>query len=192
MAKGENSHKGLKICCAVTLILLIIFIIVAVILSFTVFKPKMPEVTAHPANLENISFQLSPTFSFNATLGLVISINNRNYGSFKYKNTTAYIDYRGTTVAEVPIEAEKVPARGKLNITTYANVTADKLVTNPNFLKDLAALRFNFTSTTAMDGKVSLMNVFKMGATIYTSCDISVTVQSDPDVESVCSSMIKL
>lgn len=61
---------------------------------FTIFKPKQPQVTAHPANLENIEFQIYPP-SLNVTLGLVVSIENRNYAwELQIKETTAYIGYQ--------------------------------------------------------------------------------------------------
>ncbi|KAI8551901.1 hypothetical protein RHMOL_Rhmol06G0223100 [Rhododendron molle] len=154
MVGAKSSPKGLKICCATTFVLLIVFTIVCVTLYFTMFKPKQPQVTAHPVSLENIEVQIFPAFSLNVTIGLVVTINNRNYGSFKYQNSTSYINYHGTNIAEVPIEGETVPARRKLNLSTYANVAADKLITNSHFLSDLIAGSFNLTSTATLHGMV--------------------------------------
>ncbi|XP_058220357.1 uncharacterized protein LOC131330697 [Rhododendron vialii] len=125
MPGAKSSRKGLKICCGTTFVLLIVLAIVCVTLYFTMFKPKKPQVTAHPVSLENIEVQIFPAFSLNVTIGLVFTINNRNYGSFKYQNSTCYIDYHGTNIAEVPIEGGTVPARRKFNLSTYANVTAE-------------------------------------------------------------------
>ncbi|XP_059663890.1 uncharacterized protein LOC132309615 [Cornus florida] len=191
MSGDKRSRRGLKICCGVTVISLAIIVIVCVTLFLTVLKPKQPQVTAHPASLENIQVQVVPTPSLNVTLGLVVTIDNPNYGSFKYKNTTAYISYYGTTVAEVPIEHETIPARSKLNITTYANITADKMVSSPHFWDDVAAGRFNLTSMATMHGKVSMFKIFRTRATILSTCDISIIVLTQ-DVESKCKSKIKL
>lgn len=185
-----NSRKRLKICCAITTILFAIFIIVFVILFFTVFKPKQPIVTAHPASLENIQFQMFP-LSLNATLALIVTIDNRNYGGFKYKNATAYVDYHGTNVAQVAIESNTVPAHSNINISTYANISGDKLTSSPYFWGDVGAGRFNFTSTAMLHGKVNVLKIFKMGARVVSFCDISVLIQSQ-DVDSTCYSKIKL
>ncbi|CAK9142740.1 unnamed protein product [Ilex paraguariensis] len=188
---SKSSRKSLAICCGVTTAVLTILVIVCVILLLTVFKPKRPHVTAHPASLENIQFQLDPSLSLNATLGLVVTIHNRNYGSFKYQNTTSTIDYHGITVADVPIEGDKVPARGTLNISRFENFTADKLILSPYFWDDLRAGSFNLTSTATLHGKVCVFEVFKVGATVFTTCDISVFIQP-PNVESKCNSYVKL
>ncbi|KAA8526492.1 hypothetical protein F0562_008305 [Nyssa sinensis] len=165
--------------------------VVSITLFLTVLKPKQPQVIAHPASLDHIAVQLFPTLSINATLGLVITIDNRNYGSFKYKNTIAYVNYHGTTVAEVPIEHETVPAHGKLNISTSANLAADKLISSPCFWGDVAAGRFNLTSSATLHGEVSVLKIFKLGATVFSTCDISVFIQTQ-DIESKCKSKIKL
>ncbi|KAL7216227.1 hypothetical protein ACSBR1_028220 [Camellia fascicularis] len=188
--QATSSRKGLKICCGVTFILLIVFITVSITLFFTVFKPKQPKILTYPATLENVQFQVYP-FSLNATLGLTLTIVNRNYGNFKYKNTTTYVNYHGINIAEVPMEPETVPARGKLNITTYANVTGDKLITSPDFWKDIGTGSLNFTSTSAMHGKVGMLKIFKLSATVFCYCDISVIIKTQ-GVESQCYSKIKL
>ncbi|KAH7860181.1 hypothetical protein Vadar_010266 [Vaccinium darrowii] len=122
---------------------------------------------------------------------MVITISNPNYGSFKFKNTKAFISYHGENVAEVPIGPELVPARGKLNIRTYASVTADKLVLNHHFLKDLVTGRFDLTSTATLHGKVSVLKVFKLRAQVYSTCDITIVVRTQ-GLESECESRIKL
>lgn len=189
--KGKTSRKGLKICWISTLILLIILIVVSISLFFTVFKPKQPQVSAHPSKLENIEVQIIPTLSVNATIGLAITVNNQNYGSFSYENTRAYIAYHGSTIAQVSIEHDIVPARGKVNITTYANITGEKLVSNPNFLKDYTSGRLNMTSWAALHGKVNLLNVFKLDAKVLTTCDISIIIEPQ-GLDFKCKSKIKL
>ncbi|XP_052206733.1 uncharacterized protein LOC127811057 [Diospyros lotus] len=191
LAGRKASHKGLKICLATTIIFLLLIIAVSVTLFFTVFKPKQPQVTAHPASIDTIQLQIYPTFSLNATLGLVITINNRNYGSFKYKNTTASISYHGASIAEIPIEHDMVPARGQLNITTYANVTGEKMVSSPYFWDDVRGGRLEFSSVATLHGKVSVMKIFKLGAEVVSTCEISMVIQTLA-LESKCTSKIKL
>ncbi|KAL5865150.1 hypothetical protein ACOSQ3_002664 [Xanthoceras sorbifolium] len=184
-------RRGLKICCVVSAIVLVALIIVVTTLSLTIFKPKRPEITAHPIGLQNVNFTLFPTVSVNATLDMVITIGNRNYGSFKFENSTAYMEFHGETVAEIPIEAGLVPARGKLNFTTSAEVMGDKLVENSFFLGDVGTGWLNFTSTATLHGKVRLLKIFKLHATAFSSCDISVWIATQ-NVESKCTSELKL
>ena len=185
-----TSRKCLRICCGVTAIIIIILVVVFITLFFTVFKPKDPQIIPHPTKLENVQFQLFP-LSINATLGLNVTILNRNYGSFRFKNSTALVDYRGNLIADIPIEGASVPARGEINISTYANITADKLILSPYFWEDIGAGRFNLTSTVNLHGKVKAFKIFKFGAKVRSVCDISVYILTQ-NVETTCHSKIKL
>lgn len=117
MICGNRSRKGLKICCGVTAILLITFIVVMVILYFTILKPKNPEITSQPVVLEHFELMVLPALKLNVSLGIVVTVNNRNYGGFEYQNSTAYVTYRGDVVAEAPIQSDTIPARREHNIS---------------------------------------------------------------------------
>ncbi|CAH1423560.1 unnamed protein product [Lactuca virosa] len=172
----QRSRKCLKICCGLTVALIVIFIIVSTILYFTVLKPKDPRITAHPTKLENVQFQLIPNVSINATLVLTLTIDNRNYGGFKFKDSIANVYYRGMLIAEVPVEHAQVPARGSFTLTTSANITGGKLATDPNFYSDIGSGWLNFTSTSTMHGKVTLLKIVGVKAKVDNLCDISVDI----------------
>ncbi|KAF2292201.1 hypothetical protein GH714_016159 [Hevea brasiliensis] len=150
MANRKCSRRGLKICCGVTAIFLIILAIIFTSLALTIFKPKEPKIIAQPVGFDN--FQAG-NMTVNATLSMVITIENPNYGSFKFSNSTGYVNYHGELVAEIPIKGDFVPAHSKVNITTSADLMADKLIENPYLLEDLLAGSLNFTSTAVLHGK---------------------------------------
>ncbi|RDX83458.1 hypothetical protein CR513_35618, partial [Mucuna pruriens] len=178
--KSSNSQKpetmasrGFKICLAVCLLFLIIVTIVIVTLFLTIFKPKNPNITVHPLGLEQLDFSLLPNLTINVSLGMLITIENPNYGSFEYTNSTSYVNFHDTVVAEVPIGAELVPARSQINVTTSADFMVAKLINDPNFWSDVLLGTLNFTSTTALSGKARMLKIIKLKATAYSSCDIS-------------------
>lgn len=181
-------RRSLKICCGVTTIFLITSLVVLVVLFLTVLKPKDPKIVAQPVTMEGFKLEVFPVLEVNISLGILVTVDNRNYGSFKYENSTAYVTYRGDVVAEAPIEDDTIPARGKHNISSSVNLMGDKLVKNVNFLGDAIVTGIlNFTSTTTLHGKASLFKLFKMKGTSYCTCDISVSVQAK-SVDSVCKS----
>ncbi|XP_071723205.1 late embryogenesis abundant protein At1g64065-like [Rutidosis leptorrhynchoides] len=186
----RNSRR-LKICCATTIGVLLLIIIVITTLSFTILKPKQPEIIAHPLGLENIQFGGFPNVAINVTLGLAVTIVNRNYGSFKFQNSTAYVSYHGVAVAEILIEGDLIPARGKINITSYADFMVDKLITSPYLLRDITAGSLNFTSTATMHGKVKVLKFLRLEANAHSFCDISLLILSQ-NVITICHSKIKL
>ncbi|XP_071723207.1 uncharacterized protein [Rutidosis leptorrhynchoides] len=163
MGIEKSRRKSLKICCAAMAFILLLITVVIIALSFTIFKPKNPEISAYPTGLENIGLSNLTT---NVTLGMIITIDNRNYGSFKFQNSTAYVDYHGMIVAEIPIGEDLVPARSKINITTSADFMTDKLITSSYLLQDIETGSLNFTSTSIMHGKVGMLKVLKTGANV--------------------------
>ncbi|CAK7348961.1 unnamed protein product [Dovyalis caffra] len=179
--------RSFKVCCGVTTIFIIVLVCIFTTLALTVFKPKKPTIIANPVGLENI--QLNATL--NVTLGMIISIDNPNYGSFKFTNSTAYVNYHGVNVGEVPIQADLIPAHAKVNITTSVDLMADRLIENPYFMQDLIAGRFDLASTSSMHGKVKVLKILKLDATALSTCDISISVSS-LSIESTCKSEIKL
>ena len=85
--------KGLKICCGVTALLLIILIVVLVVLFFTIFKPKDPDIVLQSVKLDGFKLEVFPTLKLNVSLGIVVTVENPNHGSFTYQNSTASFFY---------------------------------------------------------------------------------------------------
>ncbi|WOH11745.1 hypothetical protein DCAR_0831236 [Daucus carota subsp. sativus] len=184
-----KSRRGLKICCGVTALIIIILIVVAIILFFTVFKPKQPEVSLRSVNLQNIKFFPLP-FLLNVTLGITVLVDNPNYGSFKYKDSTTYVTYHGTEIAEAPIQHDMVPARGTHDISTIVVVEGEKMILNPSFPADSKAGVFNFTTSTTLHGKATALKILKIKVKSVNTCDISL-VPLTQNVTAVCTSKIK-
>ncbi|XP_041003957.1 uncharacterized protein LOC121249315 [Juglans microcarpa x Juglans regia] len=191
MAAGKTSRRGLKICCAVTAIFLVLIAAVLVALSFTMLKPRDPRISLHLEGLQNIDLLMLMNTTANVTLGTVFTVENRNYASFRYKNSTAYVDFHGDLVGEALIGERNVPARGKLNVTTSVTLMTGNLVMNPHFFADLGSGSLNLTSTATLVGKTSLLKIFKKHATVYNRCNISVFVFTR-SVESICETKLKM
>lgn len=182
-------RKALKICCFASAIIIVTLLAAILIIYLTILKPKQPKITTQEVSLKSLNGLLNP-LHLNVTLGIVITVDNPNYGSFKYDNTTAYISYHGTPAAEAPIEEDTIPARGRHNISTDVLVNVGNLVTNYYFQADYASGCLNFTSSTTFHGKAKLLNFLKIKATTYSTCDISVYVQTQ-NASSVCRSKVK-
>lgn len=185
-----KSRRGLKICCGVTALIIIILLVVAIILFFTVFKPKQPDISIQSVTLQTIRFFPLPFF-LNVTLGITVLVDNPNYGSFKYKDSTTYVTYHGTDIAEAPIEHDTIPARGTHDISTDVVIEGEKLIFSPSFPNDSLAGVFNFTTTTTLHGKATALKILKMKVKSINTCNISLVPLSQ-NVTTVCISKIKL
>ncbi|CAL5344556.1 unnamed protein product [Camellia sinensis] len=189
MEPEKNSRRGLKLCCIITTLVVFIVVVVFVILFFTILKPKQAKVITQSVTLEHIKWVPLP-FHLNVTLGVTVTVENPNHGSFKFQNSTAYATYRGVEAASAPIEADTIPARANHDISTTVLVVADKLVSNPDFGADLASGCINFTTSVTLHGKVTALKFLKTKATVYGSCDVSLYYLAE-NLTSVCWSSIK-
>lgn len=188
--KSEKmATRGLKICLAVSSLFLIILAIVIVTLILTIFKPKNPDIFLHPVDLEN--FQLLSPNTTSAPLGIVITIVNPNYGNFKYVNSSGYLKYRDTIIAEVPLGIRSFPARSTTNVSTTVGIMTDKLIQDPKFLSDIEGGVFNLTAEATLPGKVTMIKILRLKAKIYISCGVSFNIIA-VDASSRCMSKIKL
>ncbi|KAF7805810.1 late embryogenesis abundant protein [Senna tora] len=120
-----------------------------------------------------------------------ITVVNRNYGSFRYENSTGHVKYHDVVLADVPMETQTIPARSTTNMTTSAEFMVGRLISNPMFLSDLGNGTLNMTSMATLPGKVRMLNIFKMKATVSNTCHISLNVTSKA-VTTKCISRIKM
>lgn len=186
------SPKSRRICCFIVL-LLIVIVAVCAALFLTILKPRPPEIIPHPARLRNVTIEMFPAPNLNATLNMTITVKNPNYGDCWYKNTTAQVYYRGSPVAELPLEDGAVPARGQLDVFALANLTGDKVMSSPGFLADIGAGSLNFTAVAHMPVKVRVLKIIKFHVRVVVSCDLSVLVSDQSyDVVSTCRSKLKI
>ncbi|KAL0305903.1 UNVERIFIED_CONTAM: hypothetical protein Sradi_6007600 [Sesamum radiatum] len=180
--------RALKICCFATAIVIATLLAAMLIIYLTMLKPKQPKITTQEVTLKSFNGMLNP-LHLNVTLGILVTVDNPNYGSFKYDNTTAYVTYHGTPAAEAEIEEDTIPARGKHDVSTNVLVNVDNLMTNYYFQEDFASGCLNFTSSMTLHGLAKVLNFLKIKATAYSTCDISVYVQTQ-NASSVCRSKL--
>ncbi|MED6145828.1 hypothetical protein PIB30_028814 [Stylosanthes scabra] len=164
MAFCMRCSKRMKICCGVTAAIVILLVVILVILIFTVFKQKDPTITLQSVKVKEASL-IWPTFSINVSLGVLLTVENPNFGSFSYHNSTAYLKYRGRLFATAPLHEDTLPARGSLNISTSLDVYVDDITKFLDLMGDYLKGVINFTSTTTLEGRVKVLKLFKTKAT---------------------------
>lgn len=171
-----------------TAFVIVCILVVVLVLWFAVLKPKQPKVSAQQVTL--IHLYADTAGQLNVTLGLLVRVDNPNHASYRYENTTAYISYRSSPVAEAPIEHDAIPARGDLNISSDMVLDAHRLLATAGFDEDFAAGCFNFSSSTTLHGRAKVLNLFKLTATTNSTCHISVYIASSSAIF-VCDTKFK-
>ncbi|CAL9169872.1 unnamed protein product [Musa hybrid cultivar] len=169
-----RSRRGSQVCCFLILLLLVTLII----LYLTVFKPKQPEVRGTVVGLRQIEFQPFPNFMLNITLVVAVTIENPNYAGFEFESGTTLIFYRGVLVGQAPVMEGEVGARSTETLSVYVELEVSTITANPNFVQDIASGILPLESSTSVRGKVTILGVFKLNASVFTSCDITVALLS--------------
>ncbi|XP_048139136.1 uncharacterized protein LOC115752521 [Rhodamnia argentea] len=176
----ERSHRCRNICISLVAILVLIVVLI-VILAFTVFKAKHPVTTVNSVKLKNLQVSLSVAplgLNLNVTLDVDLSIKNPNKVGFKYKNSTALLNYRGELVGEVPIPAGEISADRTKQMNVSLTVLANRLLSNSQAYTDFLSGVLTLNTYTKMSGKVTIMGLFKVHVVSTTSCDLSVFVSN--------------
>ncbi|KDP20784.1 hypothetical protein JCGZ_21255 [Jatropha curcas] len=188
MTKPKMSYRGLKICCGVSLALLLTIAVVLIVLFFTLFKPKEPTFTTPSVTIEHFRAAW-PALFLNFTLGIGVTVSNKNYGGFMYEESIGYVSYRGNLIGEAPIAADTIPARGKHDVKTSVTIFANKLFDDDTFVLDFLSGVLNVTSSLSLHGKVIVFKLFKLKAESLSTCNISIFIVPQ-QAQSVCNAKI--
>ncbi|KAL5098589.1 hypothetical protein RYX36_002916, partial [Vicia faba] len=100
-------------------------LVILLVLFLTDFKRKDPTITLQSVKFGRFMFDVTPIIDLNASLAILVTVDNPNHGSFTYQNSTAYLHYRGRLLAEAPLHEDTIPALKSHNISTVLNVYVD-------------------------------------------------------------------
>ncbi|XVF84327.1 hypothetical protein PTKIN_Ptkin17bG0028100 [Pterospermum kingtungense] len=190
----QGRRKWRNICLGVMGVLIFIIILI-IILAFTVFKAKRPVTTIDDISLSSLRFGLDLAgvrVLFNASLDVDLSIKNPNKVGFKYKDSSAQLNYRGQQVGEVPIPAGKISADETVPMNLTLTVMADRLISDSNFISDLSGRQLPLNTFAKISGKVNVLSLFKIHVVSSTSCDFIVFLSNSSIGDQTCKYKTKL
>ncbi|GLT41692.1 hypothetical protein SLA2020_157360 [Shorea laevis] len=168
--------------CFIAIAVLLAVGLVILILALTVFKPKNPVTKINSVALRNLEVGLDlPRLgvSLNVTLDVDVSVKNRNKVGFKYKNSSAELNYRGKLVGEVPIPAGEISPDETVGMNLTVTVMADRLLSDSSqLLSDVRSGVLPINTQTRISGKVKLLNLFKIKVVSTTSCDVKIFISN--------------
>ncbi|XP_077252713.1 uncharacterized protein LOC143892140 [Tasmannia lanceolata] len=118
---------------------------------------------------------------------MLITLENRNYGRFNYEVTFSSICYHGVVVVEAPFIYGVIASHAKFNISISVQISPEELLSSPYLGVDYATGSLNFTSSTTLQGTVTILKILKKRVTLHSSCNISVFPRSRT-IDSSCNS----
>lgn len=179
-ARSRRRRRGTT-CCAATVAVLVAVVLLIVILAFTVFKPKRAVTTVDTVSLKNLDFSvdvLRLRVELNVTLNLGLTVENPNKVGFRYKNSSALLNYRGQLVGEAPIPADEISAGETKPMNLTLTLLADRLLSDSQAYSDVVSGELPLNTYTKISGKVMLMNIFRIHVVSTSSCDLTLFVSN--------------
>ncbi|CAJ1937352.1 unnamed protein product [Sphenostylis stenocarpa] len=158
--------------CATAIVVLLVVIVL--VLGFTVYSVKEPEVRMNRVTLLSGTFANGATD--NVTLLADISVKNRNAFIFRFGNATTDVYYDGAGIGVGASPSGKAKARRTIRVNTTIEIMAKKLLENPNMVTDLKDQAFNVSSYTRIHGKVKILNIFPKKVVVKMNCTIAYNI----------------
>ena len=171
-------------CCATSVVLLGITILV---LALTLFKVHDPVFTMNRVTLEGVDGGLGTAanpVSVNATLTADISIKNPNVASFAFDRSETDFYYGGETVGVAYAPQGEVGADRTVSMNVTLDVLADRISPNVNTTALIFGQEYNITSYTEINGRVDVLGIYKRDLDIKMNCTIMLEVGALSSVQS--------
>ncbi|XP_004503662.1 late embryogenesis abundant protein At1g64065-like [Cicer arietinum] len=170
---SEQQTIRIKKCirwCGCITALFLLFVVIIIVLAFTVYNVKEPEVRMNGVTLISGNFSVNSNVNDNVTILADISVKNTNSFTFKYKAVRTHVYYNGVEIGGGLTPAGKSKARRTSRFNATMEIIAAKLVNNPKWIIDLRDQALNISSYTKMDGKVKILNLFKRKVGVELNC----------------------
>lgn len=164
-------------CCIILGTITVLITVLLLFVALYLFKKRAVQVTTNNATLEKLSNSITP-ITLDLVIGVNIGIKNPNYAGFNYESADTKIFYHGIEAGISPLPEGVVKARSSKNIHSTVYMKTTVMISTPFLLPELLVGKIPLSSSTSLEGKVVLFNTIKIHATVQTSCDITVNLQT--------------
>lgn len=178
-----------KTICLCLIAVVVVIAVIVVVLSQTVFKPKRPVTTIEAVSLADMDLSVNVAkfaVDLNVTLDVDLSLRNPNKVSFKYGDSTAFLNYRGETVGEALIPAGDISSDETKPMNLTLTIMGDRLLSRSEIYSDVLAGTVPFNTRTRISGRVGILGVVKLHVVSTTSCDFIVFVSNRSVGDQTC------
>ena len=176
MLESEKWKRSQNAKCYVY-ILAFVVLQVAVILAFAliVMRVKTPSVRVRSVHVQSLTYN-ETTPSLDMTIVAEIAVRNKNFGRFKFDNTTANVTYGGVLVGEGHITKARASARKTKRMNVTIEATFDRVSDAAKLRSELGSGNLTFTSVARVRGEVAVM-LIKKKKTANMNCTMTVDLE---------------
>lgn len=163
------------LCCGCFTALVVILVVILIVLSFTVYNVKEPEVRMNSVTLLSGTFANGGATN-NVTLVADIFVKNTNAFTLRFGSTSTIVYYDGVRIGEGTSPPGKAKARRTIRVNSTLEIMSKKLLEIPTLNIDLRDQSLNISSYTRIDGKVKILNMFPRKVVVELNCTIGYNI----------------
>ncbi|KAA8520888.1 hypothetical protein F0562_011561 [Nyssa sinensis] len=146
--------------CFVYILALIVLQSIAILaFALIVLRVKSPEVKLSSVAIKNLSYGTAPSPSVNVTMTAELTINNKNFGGFKYEKSNTTVSYGNAKIGDMKINTGRVRARGTGSVNVTVQVRSNELSDNQNFSSDISSGLLKLSSYGRLSGRVHVLKM---------------------------------
>lgn len=145
--------------------------IVIVIFALTIMKVKTPKFRVRSGNFQNSGNTTTLDISLNGQF----RVKNTNFGTYKYDSSSVTFLYRGTPVGSsvIPKSKAKLLSTKKIDFIVQLSSTSNSELSN-----DISSGSVPLTTTSRLNGKVTLMFIMKKKKSTNMNCTMDLVLAS--------------
>lgn len=148
--------------------------IVIVIFALTIMKVKTPKFRVRSGTFQNPG----NTTALNINLNGQFRVKNTNFGPYKYDSSTVTFFYRGTTVGSFDVPKSKAKFLSTKKIDFRVQLSSGT-ISNSEWSNDISSGRVPLTTTSRLNGKVTLMFIMKKKKSTNMNCTMDLVLASE-------------
>ncbi|KAF8380154.1 hypothetical protein HHK36_027637 [Tetracentron sinense] len=152
--------------------------IIILVFALTVMRIKTPDVKLGTVTVETINVGTAASPSFSMRLIAQVTVKNKNFGHYKFDESTATFSYGGMKVGEALIPKGRAKARKTRRMTIAVDVNSNGLSGNSGLSSEISRGMLTLSSHTKLSGKVTVMKVMKKRKTAEMNCTMTINVAS--------------
>ncbi|KAA8516106.1 hypothetical protein F0562_019285 [Nyssa sinensis] len=149
--------------------------IVILIFALTVMRIKTPAVRIRSVTVQNLNVQPS---SYSMTLIAEVTVRNKNFGHYKYDNSSVSISHGDAIVGNGEFLKGNAKAKKTRRVNVTMEVSSNGISDASRLSNEISSGTLMFNSQATLRGKVELMKVMKKRKTAQMNCTMALNLTS--------------
>lgn len=181
VTKPKDQHKQRKSskCFVYILLVLVLLSIALLVFGLVVLRINAPKLKLGLIQIKNLSYSTSDFASLNMTVVAEVSIDNKNFGRFKFNKGSTSVVYGNRTLGTTNIKSGLVKGRktNRMNVTVQVRAH-NGYAENSNFSSDIGSGLVKLCSFANLGGEVRVVKFLTRHRTSFMNCTMSLNLTS--------------